>query len=60
MSEEMKYSPGPFHVASPGVGCSALRWPFSQSEKRLSYKSESFVSAQSFISDWGINTLDPK
>lgn len=56
----MKYSPGPFHVASPGVGCSALRWPFSQSEKRLSYKSESFVSAQSFISDWGINTLDPK
>lgn len=47
----MKDSLGSFHIASPGVGCSAPHLASCKSEKRLPYRSESFVNARSFISD---------
>lgn len=54
----MKDAPDSFHIAFPG--CSELPLTLCKSEKRTSYRNESFVNAQLFISDWEIITLDQK
>jgi len=56
----MKDSPSSSHIASPAVGCSARHLPSCESEKRFPCRSESFINARSFTSDWEIITLYPK